>query len=358
MKTLFGTAERSSAIYGISYKTRSLGAQFGTEKLRFFVGTLSLKERNQIHHIEVTDDVTEIRRLAIYEHPFEIWSIAPCPSDKTLLVTVYNTIPERKASLWKVNESQTKLEEICQLGPSSANIKCVLWNSNESQKNFVVTIDENTIALWGLEEPKKERCVAKLGDLARLTTGSWNLYFTDQVIAVNNVDILAWDLKSNKEAFSIPNAHGGQPIRDVDVNPYNAYYFVTGGDDCQLKFWDFRNCKQPAVQLSNHSHWVWCVKYNRLSDAFVLSSSTDSLVNLWNISSLAFQNPTLSEGRDKKLKKEDHLIKSFDDHEDSVYAVCWGTVESNAWAFASLSYDGRLVANKVPKQEIELTTNA
>jgi WD40 repeat protein len=58
-----------------------------------------------------------------------------------------------------------------------------------------------------------------------------------------------------REAFSIPNAHNSQPIRDVDVNPYNAYYFVTGGDDCNIKFWDIRNCKQPVVQQSNHSHW-------------------------------------------------------------------------------------------------------
>jgi hypothetical protein len=73
------------------FQTRSLAAQFGTEKLRFFVGTLSLKERNQIHHIEVNDNVTEIRRLGIYEHPFEIWAISSCPTEKDLLCTVYNT---------------------------------------------------------------------------------------------------------------------------------------------------------------------------------------------------------------------------------------------------------------------------
>jgi hypothetical protein len=52
---------------------------------------LSLKERNQIHQIEVTDDVTEIKRVGIYEHPHEIWAISSCPFDKNLLVTIYNT---------------------------------------------------------------------------------------------------------------------------------------------------------------------------------------------------------------------------------------------------------------------------
>jgi hypothetical protein len=32
-------------------------------------------------------------------------------------------VPEHKASLWKVNESAIKLEEICQLGSSTGNIK-------------------------------------------------------------------------------------------------------------------------------------------------------------------------------------------------------------------------------------------
>jgi len=52
------------------------------------------------------------------------------------------------------------------------------------------------------------------------------------------------------------------------------------------------------------------------------------------------------------LKKEDKLIKTYDDHEDSVYSICWSNPDLNPWAFASLSYDGRVVINKVPDQEV------
>jgi len=45
----------------------------------------------------------------------------------------------------------------------------------------------------------------------------------------------------------------------------------------------------------------------------------------------------------------DEVIAKFEEHEDSVYSVVWSSAD--AWVFASLSYDGRLVVNHVPSQE-------
>lgn len=46
---------------------------------------------------------------------------------------------------------------------------------------------------------------------------------------------------------------------------------------------------------------------------------------------------------------KDGVIATYEEHEDSVYASCWSTADP--WVFASLSYDGRLVINKVPRAE-------
>jgi WD40 repeat protein len=43
------------------------------------------------------------------------------------------------------------------------------------------------------------------------------------------------------------------------------------------------------------------------------------------------------------------LIKTYADHEDSVYAAAWSSLD--AWVFATLSYDGRIVINNVPPAE-------
>ena len=46
---------------------------------------------------------------------------------------------------------------------------------------------------------------------------------------------------------------------------------------------------------------------------------------------------------------KDGVISTYEEHEDSVYAVDWSTADP--WVFASLSYDGRLVINRVPRAE-------
>jgi EARP and GARP complex-interacting protein 1 len=38
---------------------------------------------------------------------------------------------------------------------------------------------------------------------------------------------------------------------------------------------------------------------------------------------------------------------TYTEHEDSIYSVAWG----DAWAYASLSYDGKLAVNLVPSEE-------
>jgi WD40 repeat protein len=43
----------------------------------------------------------------------------------------------------------------------------------------------------------------------------------------------------------------------------------------------------------------------------------------------------------------DGRVQALDDHEDSVYGLAWSV--HDPWLFASMSYDGRVVVNKVPK---------
>ena len=43
----------------------------------------------------------------------------------------------------------------------------------------------------------------------------------------------------------------------------------------------------------------------------------------------------------------DGIVSVCEEHEDSVYAVEWSCADP--WIYASLSYDGRLVINRVPR---------
>jgi len=46
---------------------------------------------------------------------------------------------------------------------------------------------------------------------------------------------------------------------------------------------------------------------------------------------------------------EEGVIARYEEHEDAVYAAEWSSFDP--WIFASLSYDGRLVINRVPQSQ-------
>ena len=156
----------------------------------------------------------------------------------------------------------------------------------------------------------------------------------------------------SREILNIPNAHE-IGVRDIDVNPNNPYYFVTGGYDSRVCFWDSRNVKSAVATYSRHQHWVNRVKYNIYRDALVLSASSCGAVNLWSMSSIAFQNP----GTSASTVRENHHVRTFSDHEDGITAISWSCAEANPFLFASLSYDGRVIINRVPTAEIAALTN-
>nr|BAE91613.1 unnamed protein product [Macaca fascicularis] len=161
------------------------------------------------------------------------------------------------------------------------------------------------------------------------------------------------------QIYCIENAHG-QLVRDLDFNPNKQYYLASCGDDCKVKFWDTRNVTEPVKTLEEHSHWVWNVRYNHSHDQLVLTGSSDSRVILSNMVSISSEpfghlvdDDDISDQEDHRSEEkskeplQDNVIATYEEHEDSVYAVDWSSADP--WLFASLSYDGRLVINRVPR---------
>lgn len=94
------------------------------------------------------------------------------------------------------------------------------------------------------------------------------------------------------------------------------------------------------------------MSYNPAYDQLLASSSSDTFVNLWDVSSVSSsaKEGECSHARKRAAHGVDHLIKTYDEHEDSVYSVAW-SCGSDPFVFASLSYDGRLVVCRVPQAE-------
>lgn len=369
-------------IYGLEFQARTLCPQLGeTDAIRFLVGTQSLRSTNQVHLLDFEDESNLITKHVFSHEPGEVWHIASNPLDKNILATSYNKIIDGKtkrfATMWRIppldetappvyeltpGEQSGKcvsLQHVCDLNSDHGDVKKVIWNPS-SDSDRLLTISERHIDLW-----QTSNSGAKLVDSISLegkaqlqySVGRFNPHHGgSQVLTGIDSHIKGYDLRSMTSSFSIENAHS-QLIRDVDMNPNKQYYLASCSDDCKVKFWDIRNTKDCLMTRSDHSHWVWGIRYNNFHDQLILTSSSDSQVILSSIASLSSEPFGHVDDDDEDEEEEakpreplsDRVISVFEEHEDSVYSVEWSSVDP--WIFASLSYDGRLVINRVPRVE-------
>jgi len=367
-------------IYGLDFQTRALAAVTSeTDQVRFLIGTQSLKYENQIHDVLYDEDTNTVSK-AIYKHEKgEIWEVNTAPAEKRLISTCYNEILggntcQMKGSLWRLPENievsgggnedlaaNHELELIAELSDDASdgnqqNLKCVRWQPGENDR--LCTVVDSQIVLWDLNNGSvsvHSKISMERKNNPIINGGQWNPHHgCNQFAAAIDTNIHIWDIRSKACCSSIDGAHG-QMIRHMDFNPNKQYYLATCGDDCANKFWDMRNVKQPIVSRVHHSHWVWNVRFNHFHDQLVLTSSSDARVVLSSEISISSEPygkliedvDDSKVGQESQQKLDDGVISVYNEYEDSVYCVQWSTADP--WIFAALSYDGRLVINKVPR---------
>ncbi|GLH09647.1 Probable histone-binding protein Caf1 [Gryllus bimaculatus] len=367
-------------IYGLEFQARALAAQVAeSETIRFLVGTQSLKlENNQIHIVELHEDSGTLS-TQVYQHAAgEVWSLAASPGDSSKIITCFNTLSENgcqvKAALWNLpnldsistlnpkdeTDKLPQLEKVCSLEAKEQvqDVRTVAFHPTDGQR--AVSVLDSQCMLWdlGQNDARVTTTVSLEGKgHPRFTTGKWNPHHNySQFATAHDSHVRSWDLRSPQTpAWSIESAHC-QLVRDVDFNPNKQYYLATCGDDGCSKFWDSRDPSEPIAVRSDHSHWVWQIRFNHFHDQLILTSSSDSRVILTSMASISSE-PYSNSGADEvaeaeseqRRKLEDGVLATYEEHEDSVYCVEWSCADP--WTFASLSYDGRLVINQVPRED-------
>lgn len=390
-------------IYGLEFQSRALTSITAeTDAIQFLVGTQSLKNDNQVHLLQFDEDNNSLNKTVFRHRDGEIWQLTSSPGDSQIFASTYSRIEDNKtqyfATIWKLPEPEEdsanepdmqaedensarakSLEPLCQLEERGhGNVVSVLWEP-QSDGSKVISLTETHILVWDLNisdsEAKLTNSVALEGKgHPKFTAGRWNPHHNNtQIATANDTTVRGWDVRSMKEAYKIENAHN-QLVRDLDFNPNKQYYLASCGDDCKVKFWDIRNTNSAVLSLSDHSHWVWSVRYNQFHDQLVLTSSSDSRVILTNTSSISsepcghvdedkdsinggIREENSDDGEDEEFIEEqddrnkeplkEGVLATYEEHEDSVYAGEWSTADP--WLFASLSYDGRMVINRVPR---------
>ena len=73
-------------------------------------------------------------------------------------------------------------------------------------------------------------------------------------------------------------------------------------------------------------------------DQLLVSCSSDSFVNLWDVTEISSYSKSNGTEESSKKQDDDWLIRTYEDHNESVYSVAWGCGK-DPFVFASLSYD-------------------
>ncbi|XP_076318948.1 EARP-interacting protein homolog [Tachypleus tridentatus] len=374
--------DEAPVIYGLEFQSRALTAQKAElETVSFLVGTQSLKFDNQVHHLTYDEENHTVTKNVFLHTAGEVWHISASHKNPNLFATCFNKISpqgkcEMDSALWEIpttledhvvsddSSSYSPLTLLTTLDSShhGSEVKSVIWHPCEG--NQLVSLVDNKLLLWDINANGTEAKIVATGSAdmkgkPQINAASWNPHQNCNIVAAAvDTSVRGWDLRTMQQSWVIESAHG-QLVRELDFNPNRQYFLVTCGDDCHTKFWDIRSPGAPVLVQSHHSHWVWSVRFNHFHDQLVLSSSSDSRVVLSRVVSISsepfghlVEEEESLNGHEDNIKErnlEDGIIATYEEHEDSVYAAEWSSVDP--WLFASLSYDGRLVLNKVPRAE-------
>lgn len=361
--------DESPVIYGLALQARALTSQIAeSNEVRFFIATHSLKPNNQIHLIEYNEDLSTLK-AKIFSHPLgEIWKLNSSPYDPRILLSCFSSqkgsqVVTQTALLNLPEDLENKSEndefnsfenvEVLQTEEYGNDVRTTEFHPTDAQ--LLATVIDSKILIYNRGE-SKTRIAAEVTtkNSPKFTTGKWSQHHQgNQFISLHDCSVKSYDIRdANRCAWTIEDAHS-QLVRDLDCNPNKTCHIATAGDDGFMKIWDTRMTKESIYSRNDHYHWIWSIRFNTFHDQLLLTSSSDGKVLLTCAGSVSSEEGgdedlASNSGGDIKKKLPDGLLQTFDQHEDSVYCVEWSSVDP--WIFASLSYDGRVIISKVPKQ--------
>lgn len=345
------------------------------------MGTQSLKQlNNQIHVVELDDDeaVDELGRsgvlkTSVLSHPQgELWRLCSSPVDAQLLSACYNAPAAdgggcvMRAHVLRLpgeeeSDGGEEVDVVADLGGEQGEgVRAAEFHPADSAR--IATVHEPGAALrvWDLYGDGGARPVVSVPLDARgggAHVGRWWPHAGSGVFAVacgsavRAYDVRAQPARGQAAAWQLDAAHA-HAVRDLDFNPCRQQHVATCGDDGYVRVWDVRHAQRAVFARADHSHWVWCVRYNPFHDQLLLTAGSDAVALVTSAGSVSSERQdaaTAAEGAGVPVRQPlpDGPLQRCE-HEDSVYCAEWSPAEP--WTFASLSYDGRLLISRLPRR--------
>lgn len=157
-------SNENSVIYGLEFQARALAPQLAeTEKIRFVIGTQSLKQaNNQIHLVEFNEEISTIKTSVFHHSEGEIWKITTSPLDASRLATCYNAVSGENSCRFRTAilrlpemenpDSVENLEIVTKFetGEYGAETKTTEFHPTDAGK--VASVIDNNVVLWDVAD--------------------------------------------------------------------------------------------------------------------------------------------------------------------------------------------------------------
>jgi WD40 repeat protein len=342
-----------------------------------------MHEPNVLTVLRFHSELNEIGIDGILNHSGPVGVLCPSPSDKSMLLTVAEE--SQIVTLWRIPSEVIDRNDELDYNPDSdvttspaaeeysmeqvstlvdfeaeAPIIDMVWRDTSedfggNMRGGLALDRSGRVTQWDLEALHTVRSESVSCD-SRMSppTLAWDPHHSDAfcVSAGREIRIIDWraDTSVPSGAVSFIKAHR-YGVTDLDYNPNKPFVLASSGLDGLMKFWDLRQAKTPLLTArGGHTHYAWSVKYNPFHDQLVLSSGTDSVVNLWRASTISSAPLlTVEDGGEASETSAPNVRVARHEHADSVYGITWGATD--AWIYASVGYDGKVVICHVPSKE-------
>jgi EARP and GARP complex-interacting protein 1 len=155
-------------------------------------------------------------------------------------------------------------------------------------------------------------------------------------------------------------------VHDFDYNPNKPHTIAIATHDGTARLWDLRQPKRPILTVTGgHSHWMSTIAYNPCHDQLLLTTGTEGQANVWRLGSVS--SAPLLQSRNRRVAAHSsshhhhHAASSYGGGgggghhttmtmpSEAIYAAKWAG--SEAWMYATVSWDGTMALHHVPSKE-------
>jgi WD40 repeat protein len=180
-----------------------------------------------------------------------------------------------------------------------------------------------------------------------------------------SLHLLDWRTDTSIPTGICTKLHCRSIVHDFDYNPNKPHTLAIATHDGTARLWDLRQPKRPILTVTGgHSHWMSTIAYNPCHDQLLLTTGTEGQANVWRLGSVS--SAPLLQSRNRRVAAHSsshhhhHAPSSYGGAgvaaattmtmpSEAIYAAKWAA--SEAWMYATVSWDGTMALHHVPSKE-------